>query len=322
MDSSTIEFGSQIQSQSSSSLSSNMIIMGGVTSRIISRRVVDLDDHGDDHQKAVVLLPHRRMSSKSPVVRPYIRSKIPRIRWTPDLHRCFVHAVQRLGGEDRATPKMVLQIMDVKGLSISHVKSHLQMYRSMKHEQKMIQEVTEAAAKRNNDEEDDNNKLIDPMIQWQQNQYDHQLKYLEEVMMMMNNNNSIPILNQGFGTRNYVDQDHHQLPLNNHTATSMPSYYRKENHDQNMWIGIDHDHLQKPTSNYIIFKDLLSTADQVVSSSEQEEKEILTFRNGGSKRMEDLADHSSSLPLLKADHDQMKYYSEVMSGVSLDLTLA
>ncbi|KAK1556786.1 hypothetical protein Q3G72_012032 [Acer saccharum] len=319
MDSSTIEFGnSQIQSQSSSSLSSNMIIMGDGTRRIMSRKVVD---HGNDHQKEVVLLPRQQMSSKSPVVRPYIRSKIPRLRWTPDLHRCFVHAVQRLGGEDRATPKMVLQIMDVKGLSISHVKSHLQMYRSMKHEQKMIQEVTETAAKKNNNEDDDN-MLIDPMIQWQQNQYDHQLKYLEEVMMMMNNNNSIPILNLGFGTHNYVDQDHHQLPLNNRTATSMPNYYRKENHDQNMWIGMDHDDLQKPTSNYIIFKDLLSTADQVVSSSEQEEKEILTFRNGGSKRMEDLADHSSSLPLLKADHDQMKYYSEVISGVSLDLTLA
>ncbi|WCJ20191.1 Homeodomain-like superfamily protein [Euphorbia peplus] len=80
------------------------------------------------------------------MVRPYIRSKMPRLRWTSDLHRCFVHAVQRLGGEDRATPKMVLQIMNVKGLTISHVKSHLQMYRSMKHEQ-MIQEAL--AAKKN-----------------------------------------------------------------------------------------------------------------------------------------------------------------------------
>ncbi|KAM6585705.1 hypothetical protein CsatB_012707 [Cannabis sativa] len=66
---------------------------------------------------------------------------MPRLRWTPDLHRCFVHAVERLGGEDRATPKMVLQIMDVQGLTISHVKSHLQMYRSMKHEQ-LIQAMT------------------------------------------------------------------------------------------------------------------------------------------------------------------------------------
>lgn len=65
-------------------------------------------------------------------VRPYIRSKVPRLRWTPDLHRCFIQAIQRLGGQEKATPKLVLQMMDVRGLTISHVKSHLQMYRSMK----------------------------------------------------------------------------------------------------------------------------------------------------------------------------------------------
>lgn len=33
-------------------------------------------------------------------VRQYVRSKTPRLRWTPDLHLCFVHAVERLGGQD------------------------------------------------------------------------------------------------------------------------------------------------------------------------------------------------------------------------------
>ncbi|KAK3027924.1 hypothetical protein RJ639_040607 [Escallonia herrerae] len=65
-------------------------------------------------------------------VRQYVRSKMPRLRWTPDLHRSFVHAIERLGGQERSTPKLVLQAMNVRGLSISHVKSHLQMYRSKK----------------------------------------------------------------------------------------------------------------------------------------------------------------------------------------------
>ena len=79
----------------------------------------------------------------------------PRLRWTVELHERFVDAVTQLGGPDstilhpfcsslfllqsyysyfrsllnfsEATPKTIMRVMGVKGLTLYHLKSHLQV---------------------------------------------------------------------------------------------------------------------------------------------------------------------------------------------------
>ncbi|CAN0896561.1 Myb family transcription factor PHL8 [Linum grandiflorum] len=59
----------------------------------------------------------------------------PRLKWTGDLHSLFIDAVNRLGGPEKATPKSLMRVMGIPGLTLYHLKSHLQKYRLGKSQQ-------------------------------------------------------------------------------------------------------------------------------------------------------------------------------------------
>nr|QSD99748.1 MYB family transcription factor [Melilotus albus] len=56
-------------------------------------------------------------------------AKNARLSWSPKLHQRFLWAINQLG-LDKAKPKLILKVMDVRDLTIGHVASHLQKYRN------------------------------------------------------------------------------------------------------------------------------------------------------------------------------------------------
>nr|QEX51374.1 protein PHR1-LIKE 2-like isoform X3 [Cymbidium ensifolium] len=69
----------------------------------------------------------------------------PRLRWTAELHDRFIDAVTQLGGPEKATPKTIMRLMNIKGLTLYHLKSHLQKYRMGKQSLKELENANDAS---------------------------------------------------------------------------------------------------------------------------------------------------------------------------------
>lgn len=53
----------------------------------------------------------------------------PRVVWSEQPHRRFVDAIAHLGGIDHASPEMIVEFMNVEGVTRAAVASHLHKYR-------------------------------------------------------------------------------------------------------------------------------------------------------------------------------------------------
>ncbi|PKU61295.1 Putative Myb family transcription factor [Dendrobium catenatum] len=64
----------------------------------------DGNNNDGDSSKSMEEDGEENRDRRSAAVRQYVRSKLPRLRWTPELHLSFVHAVERLGGHESNFP--------------------------------------------------------------------------------------------------------------------------------------------------------------------------------------------------------------------------
>ncbi|KAK6120710.1 hypothetical protein DH2020_045544 [Rehmannia glutinosa] len=79
-----------------------------------------------------------RKSSKNPPGKKKVK-----VDWTPELHRRFVEAVEKLGVE-KAVPSRILELMGIDCLTRHNIASHLQKYRS--HRKHLLAREAEAAS--------------------------------------------------------------------------------------------------------------------------------------------------------------------------------
>ncbi|XP_074344045.1 uncharacterized protein LOC141683249 [Apium graveolens] len=95
-------------------------------------------------QQHPVVQPQQSIEEEVLVVQPenpLLGLGRPRLHWTPELHLRFVRAVSELGGCFDATPKAIRKRMNVKGLTLEHIKSHLQKVRNTEAKKTKLQGI-------------------------------------------------------------------------------------------------------------------------------------------------------------------------------------
>ncbi|KAM6550634.1 hypothetical protein CsatB_000442 [Cannabis sativa] len=162
-----------------------------------------------------------------------------RLRWTQDLHDRFVNAVTKLGGPDRATPKGILKAMGVSGLTIYHVKSHLQKYR-------MANFIPESNNRGNKFEKKNISEMLPNFTATSAAQLNEALEMQKQVQSRLSHHlqsMKVKMEVQVKYMEKIITIDHHQPKHNNnntttnkkvvHTRSSPPKYMNNNNNNSN-----------------------------------------------------------------------------------------
>ncbi|CAH2052496.1 unnamed protein product [Thlaspi arvense] len=101
----------------------------GIAAVLEAKEETHKENSKKENDEKVGIQEKKSLSSKITPCIFYTSDDKARLRWSSDLHDCFVNAVAKLGGPDKATPKSVKEMMEVEGIALHHVKSHLQKFR-------------------------------------------------------------------------------------------------------------------------------------------------------------------------------------------------
>uniref|UniRef100_A0A1J3FG83 Myb family transcription factor APL n=2 Tax=Noccaea caerulescens TaxID=107243 RepID=A0A1J3FG83_NOCCA len=111
----------------------------------------------------------------------------PRLKWTCELHHRFIEAVNQLGGPNKATPKGLMKTMEIPGLTLYHLKSHLQKYRlgkSLKFDDNKL-EVSSASENQEAESKNDSRDLRGSFTEENSNPTNEGLQITEALQMQM-----------------------------------------------------------------------------------------------------------------------------------------